>query len=97
MSNLLDRLRARRFPHIANVSLVAGGSGCAVMLPQLDLDIDDAIKRIEELQEERERVAQLARDIHQNLKRDERTPDHGLIGNLRCVLDHVLPDIDPGV
>lgn len=40
-------------------------------------------------------ATRLAREIHQALKRGERTQDHGLIGNLKCILDHVLPDFDP--
>lgn len=35
----------------------------------------------------------LVREIHRALKRGEATEDHGLIGNLRCILDSVLPDI----
>jgi len=40
-------------------------------------------------------VEQLVREIHQAVKRGEDTQDHGLIGNLRCILDHVLPDVEP--
>jgi hypothetical protein len=36
-------------------------------------------------------VESLVRQIHQAVKRGERTQDHGLIGNLTCILDHVLP------
>lgn len=39
----------------------------------------------------------LARQIHQILKRDERTQDHGLVGNLRCILDHLCSGPDPDV
>ena len=41
----------------------------------------------------REEVEGLVRKIHQTLKRGESTQDHGLIGNLKCILDHVLPHI----
>ena len=41
----------------------------------------------------REEVEGLVRKIHQTLKRGEGTQDHGLIGNLECILDHVLPHI----
>ena len=37
-------------------------------------------------------IESLVRDIHKAVKRGEDTQDHGLIGNLRCILDHVLPD-----
>jgi hypothetical protein len=36
-------------------------------------------------------VESLVRQIHQAVKRGERTQDHGLIGNLTCILGHVLP------
>ena len=39
-----------------------------------------------------EEVTTLVRDIHRALKRGEKTEDHGLIGNLRCILDSVLPE-----
>lgn len=37
-------------------------------------------------------VTQLVREIHQAIKRGKRTEDHGLIGNLKCILDHALSD-----
>lgn len=37
----------------------------------------------------------LSTEIHRHLKRGERTQDHGLIGNLKCILDHVCRDSDP--
>lgn len=37
-----------------------------------------------------EKVIALVREIHGVLKRGEATEDHGLIGNLRCILDSVL-------
>ena len=37
-------------------------------------------------------IESLVRDIHKAVKRGEDTRDHGLIGNLRCILDHVLTD-----
>lgn len=37
----------------------------------------------------------LARQIHQALKQRERNIDHGLVGNLRCILDHVSRPYDP--
>lgn len=40
-------------------------------------------------------VQALVREIHQVVKRGRSTQDHGLMGNLRCILDHVLPDTNP--
>lgn len=37
-------------------------------------------------------VEPLVRQIHKLVKRGEATDDHGLIGNLHCILDHLLPD-----
>ena len=37
-------------------------------------------------------VVALVRDIHRAIKRGEGTQDHGLIGNLRCILDAVSAD-----
>jgi hypothetical protein len=37
-------------------------------------------------------VEQLVREIHHHLKRGAETADHGLIVNLRCILDHVADD-----
>lgn len=34
----------------------------------------------------------LVREIHQLVKRGEATQDHGVVGNLRCILDHLIPD-----
>jgi hypothetical protein len=42
-----------------------------------------------------EKIETLVRQIHEATKRGERTQDHGLIGNLRCILDHVLPNPPP--
>lgn len=43
------------------------------------------------LEREIAEISRLVRDIHQCIKRGEVTEDHGLIGNLRCILDHVAP------
>jgi hypothetical protein len=40
-------------------------------------------------------ATKLTREIHEMLKRGPTTQDHGLIGNLECILDHFSPDIDP--
>ena len=37
-------------------------------------------------------IESLVRDIHKAVKRGEGTQDHGLLMNLRCILDHVLAD-----
>lgn len=37
----------------------------------------------------------LAADIHQAIKRGADTENHGLIGNLSCILDHVCSKNDP--
>lgn len=50
---------------------------------------------VSDLRRELESAAVLARDIHQCVKRGPTTEDHGLIGNLRCVLDHVAPTPPP--
>lgn len=47
-------------------------------------------ERIAELQEAHDTAELEVRKIHQVLKRGEATQDHGLMGNLACILDHVL-------
>jgi hypothetical protein len=37
-------------------------------------------------------VEQRVREIHQQLKRGPSTQDHGVLGNLACILDHIIPD-----
>lgn len=41
-------------------------------------------------QEQEAEVTAKVREIHQALKRGGATQDHGLMGNLACILDHVL-------
>lgn len=43
-----------------------------------------------------DRATELARLIHQTLKRGPATVDHGLLGDLACVLDHVADGAHPG-
>lgn len=42
--------------------------------------------------DEQAKVAELVKRIHQVIKRGADTKDHGLVGNLRCILDHLIPD-----
>lgn len=53
-----------------------------------------ACRRGEAQPAELDEAAALVRRIHQLIKRGRDTDDHGLIGNLRCVLDH-LSDARP--
>ena len=55
----------------------------------------DGADRIEALDRELAEADRLVREIHQALKRRERTTDHGLVGNLKCILEHVSRDVDP--
>ena len=40
-------------------------------------------------------ATRIARAIHEALKRGEATEDHGLLGNLRCILDYIVAKYDP--
>jgi hypothetical protein len=106
LSDLTDRLKKRMYPnfHLG----VVGAAGCAAAvaapMPQVtyattigaaDKDMVDAVAEIERLQEKVDEATRLVRDIHGVLKRGRATEDHGLIGNLKCILDSVCRKYDP--
>jgi hypothetical protein len=103
MTDLLDRLRKRQNPGLSLVTMpgnLNAAAACAVLpgvqsgtftIGGADADIVEAIAEIERLAE----ATKLTREIHEMLKRGPTTQDHGLIGNLECILDHFSPDIDP--
>ena len=41
---------------------------------------------------EEDEVEQLVCSIHCLVKRGSDTQDHGVLGNLRCILDHIVDD-----
>ena len=60
-------------------------------------NIREAEETIAAMRVEREAAERLARAIHQQVKRGKRTEDHGLLGNLACILDHVTSEPPPFV
>lgn len=51
--------------------------------------------RIRSLEVELREIEGVVRLIHEACKRGPATGDHGLKGNLACILDHVLPEPPP--
>lgn len=69
---------------------VSAADFCMGSTAQLAALIDDVLA--EERKGRVTEVKRLVNLIHKAVKRGEDTEDHGVIGNLRCILDHVLPD-----
>jgi len=79
--------------------------GVMSKLPGIGEFDSDVVAALRELVQARAEIAELRRDaeqverdvrwIHQKLKRGEATQDHGLAGNLACIIDHLADAAAP--
>ena len=54
---------------------------------------DELKKKYESLEAKLDKVTKKVQQVHQLLKRGDRTEDHGLIGNLDCIIDHLTEGV----
>lgn len=66
------------------------GKGVPSVSRTLAAEVSRLSQRVGEMERELEDAQQSAKFIHQFLKRGEATTDHGLLGNLGCVIDHLV-------
>lgn len=76
-------------------ALVAKLDAAEASLVETTRTAEMAKKWADHLLAERVEVEGLVELIHQQLKRGKATADHGLILNLRCILEQVTPEVDP--